>query len=246
MKSIFSDMTPALRAWQGAQLGAALLCLMACQPRPPSASYFPLEEGRSWTYQVTTEFENQTIERETLVLRNLGQTSLADGTAWHRRSNTGMNYWLRLDDGGIYRVASRPDIRDQYDIDEPHRYVLKEPIIVGTQWQSSTTAYILHRRQDFPREIRHSHPQIPMMYTITALQQSIDTLAGHFDGCLVVKGQAALRLFADPVVGWKDMPLNTTEWYCPGLGLVKMMREEPANSTFLGGGKKTLELQEWK
>ena len=224
----------------------ALLGLAACQPKPPSASYFPLEEGRSWTYKSTIEFENQTVERDTLVLRNLGKTTLADGAAWHRRSDSGMNYWLRQDERGVYRVASRPDIHEQYQVDAPHRFVLKEPLSVGTQWQASTTAYILHRRQDFPREIRHSHPDIPMLYTLAALQQPVDTEAGHFDGCLLIKGQAALRLFADPVVGWKDMPLTTREWYCPGVGLVKLMREEPANSTFLGGGTMTLELKEWK
>ena len=224
----------------------SLLGLAACQPQPPSASYFPLEEGRSWTYQSITEFESQAAERDILVLRNLGKTTLADGVAWHRRSDSGMNYWLRQDGSGVYRVASRPDIHEQYEIDVPHRFVLKEPLQVGTQWQASTTAYILHRRQDFPREIRHSHPHIPMRYTLTDVQQSLETLAGHFDGCLLVRGQATLRLFADPVTGWKDMPLSTREWYCPGVGLVKLIREEPANSNFLGGGTMTLELKEWK
>ena len=226
---------------------AWLACgLMGCQPTTLSAEFFPLEEGRSWTYKVTTEFENQTVERDTLVLRNQGRDTLADGPAWRRHSESGMNYWLRQDDTGIYRVASRPELRAQYQVDAPHRYVLKEPLVVGTQWQASTTAYILHRRQDFPREIKHSHPNIPMLYTIEALQQLVDTPAGRFEGCLLVRGLGAVRLFADPVVGWKDMPLTTREWYCPRVGLVKLVREEPAHSTFLGGGTTTMELAEWK
>jgi hypothetical protein len=41
------------------------------------------------------------------------------------------------------------------------------------------------------------------------------------------------------------MPLTTTEWYCRP-GLVKLVRSEPANSTFLVGGTQTdLELIEW-
>lgn len=74
----------------------------------------------------------------------------------------------------------------------------------------------------------------------------VDSRAGRFEGCVKVKGQASLRLFADPVVGWKDMPLITQEWYCPGVGLVRLVREEPANSTFLTGGTLTMELLEWK
>jgi hypothetical protein len=61
-----------------------------------------------------------------------------------------------------------------------------------------------------------------------------------------VRGAATLRLFADPVVGWRDMPLVTVEWYCPGVGLVKLVREEPAQSTFLSGGLLTLELTQWR
>ena len=70
--------------------------------------------------------------------------------------------------------------------------------------------------------------------------------AGSFAHCVRVKGVAMLRLFADPVNGFKDMPLTTLEWYCPGVGLVRVERREPANSTFLTGGTMTMELMEWE
>ena len=85
-----------------------------------------------------------------------------------------------------------------------------------------------------------------MTYTIEALGEKLQTRAGAFENCVRVRGVAALRLFADPVVGWKDMPLVTTEWYCAGVGLVKLVREEPAESTFLTGGKLTMELVDWR
>jgi hypothetical protein len=61
-----------------------------------------------------------------------------------------------------------------------------------------------------------------------------------------VKGSATLKLFADPVAGWQDMPLTTLEWYCPGVGLARLERREPANSTFLVGGTLTMELTSWQ
>jgi hypothetical protein len=42
------------------------------------------------------------------------------------------------------------------------------------------------------------------------------------------------------------MPLTTLEWYCPGIGLVRMERSEPAGSAFLTGGTRTLELESWR
>ncbi len=118
--------------------------------------------------------------------------------------------------------------------------------MVGTQWQASTTAYLLQRRNEFPREIRHTHPSIPMQYQIEAVNEAVDTPAGKFEQCLRVKGSATVRLYADPTSGWKDLPLTTLEWYCPGVGLTRLERSEPAGSGFLVGGTLRMELSAWQ
>jgi hypothetical protein len=230
-----------LPAWE-----LVLLPVLSGCSKPPTTALFPLDEGRRWVYAVNTQYENNTTETETLALSALGQQSLEDGRAWRRRSDSGIDYWLRSDETGVYRVASKSDLDDEPKPDKPVRYVLKTPLTTGTTWQASTTAYLLRRRQEFPPEIRHSHPAIPMTYSVDATDQVVKVPAGEFKGCLRVRGQASLRLFADPVVGWKDMPLVTLEWYCPGVGLVRLERNEPANSTFLMGGTQTLELTEWQ
>jgi hypothetical protein len=226
-------------------LGLLLALLLASCSREPAAGLFPLDGGHHWTYDVTTQDENGGVEHETQLMSTLGRDSLEDGSAWRRRSESGVDYWLRSDDSGIYRVASKSDLDPEPKADKPVRYVLKMPLAVGTSWQASTTAYLLRRRQEFPPEIKHTHPAVPMTYRIDALAQTVQTPAGTFKGCLRVKGEAVLKLFADPVVGWKDMPLTTLEWYCPGAGLVRLERHEPANSTFLSGGDLTMELLSW-
>lgn len=225
---------------------ASLALLSACGA-PPGTELFPLEAGHQWTYAQHTEWETGATDDELLTLRNLGpDRSLPDGSAWRRHSDSGADYWLRADATGIYRVASQSELDGEPHPDTVPRYVLKHPIAPGTSWQASTTAYLLQRRQEFPRELRHAHPDIPMNYVIEAIGQTVRTRAGEFVGCVKVVGQAKLRLFADPVGGWRDLPLTTTEWYCPGPGLVLLTREEPANSTFLTGGKLTLELSTWQ
>jgi hypothetical protein len=86
--------------------------------------------------------------------------------------------------------------------DTARRYVLKQPVAAGTQWQAATTAYLLARHADFPPEIRHSHPSIPMRYTIESTTERITTPAGQWSGRVRVKGTATVRLFADPTSGW--------------------------------------------
>jgi hypothetical protein len=241
---------PGGRRWRTGRAGSAaatwLGLLFACSSSPPATGFFPLEGGHRWTYDVKTEWENHVVEHEALTLSTLGRDDNVDGRAWRRRSDSGVDYWLRADDSGIYRVASKSDLDAEPRADAAPRYVLKAPFAAGTQWQAATTAYLLKRRAEFPREIRHTHPQIPMHYTIEALGERVATRAGTFDDCLRVKGVASVRVYADPVVGWRDMPLSTTEWYCNGVGLVRLLREEPAQATFLTGGTLTMELVSWQ
>lgn len=227
-------------AWVGA------VALAGCGGPGGDTSLFPLEKGHHWTYRVATELGNNTVQREEMTLSTLGRVDLDGQPAWLRRSDSGANYWLRSDDTGIYRVASKSDIEDEPKPDPARRYVLKRPYAVGTTWQSPTTAYLLEHKQDFPREVRYKHPSIPMNYVIEAVNEKVDTSAGRFDGCLRVKGQALIKLYADPVVGWRDIPLTTLEWYCPGVGLVRLEREELGEFTFVSGGRIKMDLADFR
>ena len=225
---------------------AGCAMLAGCGAPAPTASYFPLDAGHRWVYDVKTEWENEIVEHEPLVLSTLGRETVGEHDTWRRRSDGGVDYFHRSDETGIFRVASKSDLDAEPVPDPAPRYVLKMPLAAGSSWQATTTAYLLKRRADFPREVRHSHPAVNMVYTIDAVGEAVDTRAGRFSDCLRVRGQASLRLFADPVAGWRDMPLTTTEWYCKGVGLVRLVREEPARSTFLSGGTLTMELIEWQ
>lgn len=231
-------------------LAMLVLAQAGCQRAATGDSLFPLEAGHRWTYRVVTVLDDgsNSSERETLTLRTLGSETLAidDRPAYRRRSETGIDYWLRADASGIYRVASKTDLDEAPRKDEAPRFVLKAPFLAGTQWQAATAPYLLMRRNEFPREIRHSHPSVPMAYRIESQDEAVDVPAGHFDRCLRVKGSASVRLYADPVKGWIDMPLTTVEWYCPGVGLVRLERSEPARTAYVTGGTRTLELESWQ
>lgn len=228
-----------------APLACLSLLLMAACGEEHQASLFPLEPGHRWAYDVRTEWEGTALEHETRLISTEGEARVGDLPAWRRRSADGVEWFLRADHTGVYRVAAKSDLDEAPQPDAQPRYVLKAPIAAGTTWQATTTAYLLRRRSEFPPEIRHSHPAVVMTYTIDALDDRVETRAGRFDRCVRVRGQAVIKLFADPVSGWRELPLTTTEWYCHGPGLVKLVREEPANSSFLTGGTLTMELLEW-
>lgn len=234
-------------AWlRGSMIGALLIFVTACAERTESDQYFPLNPGRVWTYAERTTLERGATTLGEAVHRTLPAQDFDGSPSALRRSDSGMTYWLRRDDSGVYRVAAKSDLQAEPEADSPRRYVLKAPLQVGSSWQASTTAYLLQRTQEFPKEIRHTHPRIPMSYQIVAVGKSAEVAAGVFSDCIEVRGVAVVRLYADPVVGWRDMELITQETYCKGVGLVRLTRSEPANSNFLVGGSYSMELTSWQ
>lgn len=224
----------------------AVLLAAGCTQRHPTETLFPLEAGHRWTYSQIKELEDGRNESTTLVMQTVSSERYEGATAFRRQSTDGVDYWLRRDETGVYRVASKYIFDEEPRKDPEPRYVLKAPLEKGTEWMTPASSYVLVRSQGYQLEIRHDNTPVQMRYVIDALDEKVNTPAGDFEGCLRVRGKGSVRLYTDGSAGWKDMPLISTEWYCPGPGLVKLVREEPAQSGFLTGGKLTLELQEWE
>jgi hypothetical protein len=241
-----SGLRPAPLSAAPALAAVAAALLAGCGASAPGSGYFPLEAGHRWVYDQRTEWENNNSEREEVVLRTLGKEDLNGQPAWHRRSDSGADYWLRADASGIFRVAAKSDTEEDPQPDPEPRYVLKAPLAVGTQWKAFTPVYVLLRKQEFPYEVRYSHKPIQMTYSIGALGQKLKTAAGEFDDCLRVDGRASIKLFTDPVNGFRDLPVTQVEWYCKGVGLVKLERSEAGGSSFIVGGSRRLELVSWQ
>jgi hypothetical protein len=222
------------------------LALVGCGSAPGDDTLFPLESGRRWTYQVTTQIDGEAAERELLTLSNRGADQIDGAPSWRRRSDAGIEYWLRSDATGIYRIAARNPLDREPQVDAQRRYVLRKPYLVGTEWEASTIAYVLARKNEVPREVRYTHKAFPMTYRIEALDQKVQTSAGAFEGCLRVAGRAEIRLYVDAQFQWRNIPLSTLEWYCPKVGLVRLERKEPSPSRFMVGGTVTMELASWQ
>lgn len=231
---------------RAAFVACALAALSGCAAGPAEDdTLFPLREGRSWTYRVSTVVDEAPTLRETLTLRNRGVDRIDGAPSWRRRSDAGIEYWHRADATGIYRIAARNPLQREPQVDPERRYVLRKPYVVGTEWEASTVAYLLARRNEIPREVRHTHKPSRMVYRIEAVGERVQTAAGSFDGCLRVSGRADVRLYVDAMFQWRDIPLTTLEWYCPGVGLVRLERTEATPTRFMVGGKVTLDLAAW-
>ncbi|HQS31054.1 hypothetical protein [Polaromonas sp.] len=229
---------------------SGLYLLEGCTSSSDDGSLFPLEAGRSWTYRVVTSADDPAFEpyNETLLFETYQSSTELGKPASRRRSSSGSEYWLRSDATGVYRVASKGPLDVVPQVDAEPRYVLRKPYAVGTEWVASTTPYVLQRRNEFPRELRYlkRYKSLPMKYRIEALDQTVKSPAGPFAGCVKVLGRADIRLYVDELFVWRDVPITTREWYCPGVGLARLEREERSPSKFIVGGTVIMELTAWR
>ena len=224
----------------------AAIALSACTPAPSGDALFPLAAGHRWTYRITLSRDGAPPERSRLVLASRGAEPLDGAPAWRRHADSGFDYWLRSDAGGIYRVAMRRPLERAPHPDAPRRYVLKAPYAVGTQWQATTTTFVLQRSNEVPRDLSLRYPALPMAWRIESTAEHVETPAGRFDGCLRVQGRGEVRLFDDSVRSFRDVPIVSHEWYCPGVGLVRVERVEPSPTKLVVGGRLLMELTQWQ
>ena len=226
---------------------AACALLAGCKPGQDT-SYFPLAPGAHWTYSVQTEADG-TSSRQQQTISVLDERRFDGKPLFIRRSETpgniGIEYWLRAQPAGRVRIAQRMDREENATLAPAPRTVLKLPLAVGASWRAPTVPYTVMRKNDYPREAKYGRGML-MAYTVEALEETVTVPAGSFGHCVRVVGRAEMTLFTDPVKGFNKVPVTTTEWYCRGIGLVKLERLESLATMFYTGGKVTLELMDYR
>jgi hypothetical protein len=214
---------------------------------PEAASSAPSSVPMPAAFQGQSDALTKPIT-QTITLRNFGREDIEGLAAWNRRSNSGVDYWLRSDDTGIYRVATKGPLDAAPIIDTLARFVLKKPHVVGTAWEGFTTTFVYHRKNEVPKELRHvkQYQKIMMQFRIASTTDKVSVPAGEWSNCIRVDGTATIRLYVDEALTFREVPFYHREWYCGGVGLVKLERTETSPTKFLFGGTQILELTSWE
>lgn len=240
------------------------LMLAACdrgeepaQAAGSAGSYFPLAPGSNWQYQVTMEADGKSTQI-TQQISALAPTRHEDRTVHVRRSeqqdNIGVEYWLESDASGVRRIAHRTDAYQEPVMDASPRTVLKLPLKLDATWTAPTVTYGVLRNVDFPRKVKEAASTM-MTYTVEALDQKVTVPAGSFENCARIKGRAEVTLdmgqvrvragdtlYTDANARMRRVPIVHTEWYCQGVGLVKVERLEAITLNFSNAERILMEL----
>lgn len=224
------------RCWRFAPAWLMLgLALSACTQPNLGHDWFPLREGDEQTLAVAYETDEARAP-EHWTLHVLAPSTFDQRPVAVRRHSAGVRYFLMVDEQGIRRVATQTDL-DREPLPDPEPvWVLKAPYSVGTEWTTVTVPHLLQRKNEHPRDLKHTHKAL-MTWRIEAVDDTVHLADGREHApCLRVVGVAHLNLYTDPVHGFTDVPLISREWYCKGQGLVALEREERVPQGFLTGG----------
>lgn len=217
-----------------------LMLLQSCGK--PAPDYFPLDRGRSWDYRI----EHQNLRhshREQLQIEALGPVLLGEESLQLRRTSQGTRYWLRVDAEGVRRVASQSVVDSAPVLDAVPRTVLPADLRAGVEWNASSRPYVLERHYPYrERFYADAAYQFDLRYRLEAVGQAVDVPAGHFDDCLRVLATGELLVHADPRLGPSKVPVEQREWYCAGVGLVRLERVETLDVEQVSGGRLLMEL----
>ncbi|WP_420600524.1 hypothetical protein [Neptuniibacter sp.] len=222
-------------------------CLLtACGSDNQGTHYFPLDEGMSWEYKVTKSLgSEQQIKRYSVT--NMGAVKLADEYAgesvYLRKNSDGTDYYILQDDTGSHRIAKRTIVEHRPRFDAEERKILpgSKDLEVGRFWTVETQPYTL-RSVEFHSLPNPGLKRFMMSNEITAIDVTVTVPAGTFENCIEVTGQGEISMYVDPRLGYQDILMTQKEWYAPGVGLVKLVREEPLDLPMFKGGAISFEL----
>lgn len=196
--------------------GALLLLLCACDR--PAAGYFPVTPGYEWNYEIRRSMPPlEGLITQKSIVRSLRPDTVGADRYYPRIYANGRKYFYTRSTEGISRKSP--------DSDSVER-VIGYPLSVGTQWSSTARLQLF----DLPKKLEDGwnglSRYMSMDYTITSLDESVNVPAGRYSRCLRIDAVGFLDLPQRIMLGIRIIKVEQTQWYAPGVGLIKMTRRE--------------------
>lgn len=195
-----------------------LVLLSACSS--PDNSIFPLEEGFWWQYSVIRSIKGEPHEQK-LVESTLAELEINGEKLIPKKRPDGRVEYFQKTKEAYFQVNAENGSKT---------IVLKEPIEVGTKWQTDSRILFLEVTGAFEatynRKIKEA---ITIEYEIDSVEETVEVAAGKFRNCVRVKGKGSLYGGGGSLkefMAIDTINIETLDWYAPGVGLVKRQRKE--------------------
>ena len=217
-----------------------LLNLSACNES--DIEYFPLNEGKTWQYRVILHDMDVEKKYKQYVI-NETPHNMDGSKIFTREVNDGTQYLYESTEKGIRRVGVKRKLDINTVLEKEDFYAIKYPIEIGTSWEQETITGVLEVVIAPFRRHYALHTPVQMKYTIDSIDENVKVPAGRFEKCIKVIGLGTTKVEAEKTIGIIDVTVESSDWYCPNVGLVKSQRDERTTSTVLVKGDFLMELE---
>ena len=204
-------------------------------------SYFPLSSGLKWHYSVSLTTRDG-LENQKYILLNAGSKEIDGELVYRRESLDGTNLFYKITDEGIYYLGSVANELVDPKLSSFQSLVIPYPLILNKKWQQVTHTKLLKKTGPPQRTEFKIIAEVPMTVEILSFQYIVNVPAGQFDKCMKVVMTGSSYKDAGNYVGLTLVSVEQTNWYAPGVGLVKMERLEKTQSEALDKGTLSVEL----
>ena len=195
---------------------AILSSLPACDQA--TNSYFPLEPGLTRAYLIKRTIANEPVLQKQIIT-GLAETNINGHAVHPQKYANGAIYYYTGTPEGIKLV--NPETSEE-DI------VLRFPLVAGTRWQQRTHIHLLDiylpsSSDDAPPARLDS--EIVLASWIESNNETVSVPAGTYTQCIKVSAAGKARV-NQRLLGIRTVHVTQSEWYAPGVGLIKRIRVE--------------------
>ena len=200
-------------------IACALVFTASCSG--PDNSVFPLQEGIWWQYSIKRFIRGEPHVQK-IVESALPAVKIKGEKLIPKKRPDGRVEYFQRNSEGVFKIDPETGTRE---------VIIREPAELGVNW--SVDSKILYLKvtgafeSTYNRKIKNE--TIPIDYEITAIDETVEVAAGKFRNCIRVEGKGSIYGGGGSLkefMAIDTINIEITEWYAPGVGLVKRQRKE--------------------
>ena len=204
-------------------------------------TYFPLTKGLKWQYDVAL-ITRDGLSNQKYIFNSLGKGDFNGEPAYLRESIDGtISYYSLGEEGthylGNFDTNSFPPVKNEYK-----KIILPKDIAIGATWEDKTITKLLQKTGPPQKTLFKIIAKVPLEVKVESLDETVIVPAGKFENCLKVSMSGSVYKDAGNYVGLTVVSVKQSNWYAPGIGLVKMKRIETTERQALDKGTLLVEL----
>lgn len=207
--------------------------------------YFPFVPGGYWRYDVTVQTVQLTKKSKSTVV-GLDPIRFEGRELFRNKINAGTLYYYALVDGYVARVAKQTQDSAEPAFEKPPVIVLPVRPEPGASWTVHSRTGVLETTVDPFRRLYRMEEPVELTFTVASVDEELRVPAGRFSHCVRVEGVGTTSFAGDKTIFATAIDVRQTDWYAPGVGLVKSRRLETTGSKVLPRGEFRMELEEFE